>query len=103
MQHEESTAATIYTDGSGIKGKIGAAIYDATRNETRHQQLGKDTNYNVFMAELAALQLVIETLRDNHERTEWRIYTDSQSAIKAINNPHRESGQAIIKDILDCV
>jgi hypothetical protein len=32
-----------------------------------------------------------------------RIYTDSQSAIKAINNPHRQSGQAIIKDILDYV
>ena len=102
-QHEESTAAIIYTDGSGIEGKIGAAIYDVTRNETRHQHLGKDTKYNVFTAELAAIQLAIETLRDNHERTEWRIYTDSQSAIKAINNPHRQSGQAIIKDFLDCV
>ena len=96
-------AATIYSDGSGIKGKIGAVIYDATRNETRHQHLGKDTKYNVFTAELAALQLAIETLRDNHERTEWRIYTDRQSAIKAINNPHRQSGQAIIKDFLDYV
>ena len=103
MQHEESTATTIYTDGSGIKGKIGAAIYDATRNETRHQHLRKDTNYNVFTAELAALQLAIETLRDNHERIEWRIFTDSQSAIKAINKPHQQSGQAIIKDFLDCV
>jgi hypothetical protein len=32
MHHEESTAVIIYTDGSGIKGKIGAAIYDATIN-----------------------------------------------------------------------
>src|SRR5277367_7043113 len=29
--------------------------------------------------------------------------SDSQAAIKAINNPHRQSGQAIIKDFLDCV
>src|SRR5437667_9065599 len=55
------------------------------------------------MVELVAVQLATETLRDNHERIEWRIYTDSQSAIKAINNPHRQSGQAIIKEILDCV
>ena len=103
LRYHENSRNTIYTDGSGIKGKIGAAIYDATRNEIRHQYLGKDTQYNVFTAELAALQLAIETLRDNHERTEWRIFTDSQSAIKAINNPHRQSGQAIIKDFLDCV
>ena len=103
MQNEKSTAATIYTDGSGIKSKIGAAIYDATINETKHQHLGKDTQYNVYTAELVALQLAIETLRDNHERIEWRIFTDSQSVIKAINKPHRQSGQAIIKDFLDCV
>src|SRR6266496_1174942 len=103
MQNEKSTATTIYTDGSGIKSKIGAAIYDATKNETKHQHLGKDTQYNVYTAELAALQLAIETLRDNHERIEWRIFTDSQSAIKVINKPHRQSGQAIIKDFLDCI
>src|SRR5437667_1498082 len=55
------------------------------------------------MVELVAVQLATETLRDNHERIEWRIYTDSQSAIKAINNSHRQSGQALIKEILDCV
>jgi ribonuclease HI len=59
--------------------------------------------YNVYTAELAALQLAIEILRDYHERTEWRIFTDSQAAIKAINNPYRQSGQAIINDFLDCI
>ena len=103
MQYEKSTAATTYTDGSGIKGKIDAAIYDATINEIRHQHLGKDIQYNVYTAELTALQLAIEVLRDKHEREKWHIFTDSQSAIKAINNPHRQSGQAIIKDFLDYV
>ena len=55
QKHEKSAAATIYTDGSDIEGKIGAAIYDAILNKTRHQYLGKDTQYNVFTAELAAL------------------------------------------------
>src|SRR5216117_3841203 len=45
QKHEKSMAATIYIDGSGIKGKIGAAIYDATTNETRHQYLRKETHY----------------------------------------------------------
>ena len=55
------------------------------------------------MAELVALQLAIETLWDNHEWIEWHIFTDSQSAIKVINKPHQQSGQAIIKDFLDCI
>ena len=100
QKHEKSIVATIYRDGSGIEGKIGAAIYDASTDQTRHQHLGRDTQYNVFVAETMALQLAIEALRDNHERTEWRIYTDSQSAIKATNNPRRQSGRAIIKDFL---
>jgi ribonuclease HI len=102
QKHEKSTVATIYTDGSGIKGNIGAAIYDATTEQPRHQHPGKDIHYNVFVAETTALQLAIETLRDNHEQREWRIYTESQAAIKAINNPQRQSGQAIIKEFLDC-
>jgi len=61
-------------------------IYDATANKTRHQYLGKDTYYNVFVAEMMALQLAMETLRDNHEPADWRMYTDSQSAIKAVDN-----------------
>src|SRR5204862_3798728 len=74
MQNEKSMATTIYTDGSGIKSKISAAIYDATKNETKHQHLGKDTQYNIYTAELVALQLATETLWDNHEQIEWRIF-----------------------------
>jgi ribonuclease HI len=48
------------------------------------------------MTELTVLQLAIEILRDNHEWVEWRIFTDSQSVIKAINKPPRQSGQVII-------
>ena len=55
MQNKKSMAATIYTDGSGIKSKIGAAIYDATKNETKHQHLGKDIQYNVYTMKLMTL------------------------------------------------
>jgi hypothetical protein len=71
QKHEKSTVATVYREGSSIEGKIGAVIFEATINETRYRHLGKDTDYNVFMAELAALHLAIETLRDKDKRTEW--------------------------------
>jgi hypothetical protein len=48
---------TIYTDGSGIMEKIGAAAYNQTLNETAHQHLGKHSEYNVYSAEFTALDL----------------------------------------------
>ena len=85
--------AQLYTQTeSGIKSKIGAVIYDETRNEIKYQHFGKNIQYNVYTAELAALQLAIELLWYNHERIEWRIFIDSQSAIKVINKSHRKFG-----------
>jgi hypothetical protein len=43
------------------------------------------------------------TLRDSHARTEWHIYTDNQSIIKAINKSHRQPGQAIVTNFNDCI
>ena len=52
-----------------------------------HQYLGKDTKHNVFAAEVTALQMVDQYLHDESKCTTSNIYTDSQTAIKAINNP----------------
>ena len=93
----------IYTDGSGIKGNIGAAIYSPTLNNVTHQHLGKDTQYNVYISEITALQMAAQELQGNHEISICHIYTDSQAAIKAIDNPRRQSGQQVIKEFLDCV
>ena len=92
--------STIYTDGSGITNKIGAAIHNATINKAYHQHLGKDTKYNVFSTKVTALVMIAEKLQEE-QNTICHIYTDSQAAIKAINNPRRQSGQAIIKGFLD--
>jgi hypothetical protein len=40
---------TIYTDGSGITKKIGAAAHNQTLNETAHQHLGRYSEYNVYL------------------------------------------------------
>ena len=78
QRRTDPTISNIYTDGSGIKGKIGAAIYNSTTDGARHRHLGKDTQYNVFTAELTALQLAAETLQDDLEHKEFYTYTDGQ-------------------------
>ena len=98
-----STTTTIYTDGSGIKGKVGAATYNPTTNSITQQHLGSEAQYNVFTAEVAALTSAAETLREDNEHMECHIYTDSQAAAKAIDNPRRQSGQSIIKQFLDYI
>jgi hypothetical protein len=57
-QHDEiqaypdTTTMTIYTDGSGIENKIGAAAYITATNEACHQNLGSEAQFNVYTAEL---------------------------------------------------
>lgn len=94
--HPNPSIKTIYTDGSGIENKIGAAAYIPSTKEAIHHHLGSEAQYNVYAAELSAVYI---SLQD--QKTSCRIYSDSQAALKALDRPCRQSGQAIIKDILD--
>ena len=49
----------IYTDGSGANDKIGAAAFNKSLNQVTHQHLGGQMHYNVYSAELTALNLGI--------------------------------------------
>ncbi len=95
--------ATIYTDGSGIDKKIGAAAYALSSGETSLHHLGGESKFNVYTAEITAMQLALERLWNHRIHPLCRIYTDSQTAIKAIERPQRQSGQSIIKNLLDCI
>ena len=93
---------TIYTDGSGIDKKIGAAAYAQTSGEVSLHHLGRESQFNVYTAEITGMQLALERLWDHQVHPTCRIYTDSQTAIKTIERPQRQSGQSVIKD-LDCI
>ena len=101
-QHDEiqtyldAMTVTVYTDGSGIEGKIGAAAQNSVTNEANHQHLGSEAQFNVYTAELTAIHRAIKQLRDHCECRTSRIYTDSQTAIKAIYHPRRQSGQTMV-------
>ena len=52
----------IYTDGSSINRKVGAAAY--TKEITKKQNLGKDSDYNVFARKLTAIDLGIHIIKE---------------------------------------
>jgi len=92
----------IYTNGSGIGGNISMAAYCSNTNQTQHRYLGKETDHNIYAAELEGIGLVGKILQQSIENyTQCLIHTDSQAAIKAIGKPKHQSDQAIIKHTLD--
>jgi len=100
LRREPSTIC-FYTDGSGINENIGAAVYSATVQTMKKQYIGKETESNVFAAELTAINLALKIAEENPQYTKCEIFTDSQTSIKALLKPGKQSGQAIICSILD--
>ena len=49
------------------------------------------------------MHLAVKQMRNYSEYQIGRIYTDSQAGARAIDHPRRQSGQTIIKEVLDCI
>jgi hypothetical protein len=71
--------------------------------EVSHQHLGGEMQFNVYTTEITAMQLALERVWNHQATPRCRIYTDCQTAIKAIERPRRQSGQSLIKDLLYCI
>lgn len=57
---------TLYIDGSGIEGKIGAAIVDL-HNHRAHSQVGDDDRCTVYAAELRGMEMALNSTLDSTE------------------------------------
>jgi len=78
------------------------AAYCSNINQTQHRYLGKETDHNVYAAELEGIGLMGKILQQSIENyTQCLMHMDSQAAIKAIGKPKHQSGQATIKRTLD--
>ena len=94
----------IYTDGSGHNGHTGAAIYSPKTRDTKGEYVGTSDTHNVYAAELTAIQMAVNFFEEKiNEHNDTYIFTDNQSAIQAVESPKRQSGQYIIKEILDAI
>ncbi|KAK7433457.1 reverse transcriptase, partial [Colletotrichum acutatum] len=98
-------AAHIYTDGSGIDGQIGAAAVCTTTQQTRKSHMGDDTTSTVYAGELQGIVLALEMAQadkeNGNDRSKVFIHTDNQAAIRSSANPKGKSGAYLLKAIAE--
>ncbi len=90
----------VYTDGSGIAERIGAAATALYTGEERSACLGSSSEYTVYSGELVGLHLALDIVEGQNTIKKAIIYTDNQAAIKTLANPQSKSAQYIIQQIV---
>jgi ribonuclease HI len=106
-EHEKHQSLSIYTDGSGIDGEIGAAAVCPLTQQTRTVHMGPDTVSTVYAAELQGISLALHIAQEyaerGGERREVAVYTDNQAAIWSVAKAEGRSGAYILTDIAEQV
>ncbi|KAJ5110838.1 zinc knuckle domain protein [Penicillium argentinense] len=99
----------LYTDGSGIEGKIGAAVVVDLEDHHAHSQMGGEETSTVYAAELSAIEMALKLILEATEpwaaqaRNGLVIFADSQGALKALRQPRMPSGQVYLEECLHLV
>jgi ribonuclease HI len=100
-----SEAIKVYSDGSEINGKVGAAaimLNPGNPTRTLHFCLGSDTEHTVQEAELVGLLLGVHLIKTEQKgKTSFALGTDNQAAIKTLTTDLVQSGQKIAIKLLE--
>jgi ribonuclease HI len=97
---EQTEAKMIYTDGSGINNKIGAAAVAPELGIIKQAFMGEESMSTVYSAELEGIHMALK-IAQGLDHSQTIIFSDSQGALKAIWNPGRPSGQYILTQIVE--
>ncbi|KAJ5543315.1 zinc knuckle domain protein [Penicillium sp. DV-2018c] len=105
----EKRPLIMYTDGSGIDGKIGAAAVIDLQPQHAHSQMGDDETSTVYAAELRAIEMALTMALESTEpwveqtKNGFVIFADSQAALRALKRPRMPSGQVYLSGCLDSI
>ena len=96
--------ADVYTDGSAMEGKVGAAatlLRDGRPARTLHFHLGPEKEHTVHEAELVGILLGLHLISTERKGgTTCAIGSDNQAAIKAFLSDFRKPGHHLARESL---
>ena len=90
MKDSRERPLVLYTDGSGIEGRIRAAAIVDLEDQHVHSQMGDDSTSTVYAAEFRAIEMAHTMVLESTEP--WAkqakngvvIFADSQAALKVL-------------------
>ncbi|OQD73321.1 hypothetical protein PENANT_c211G00669, partial [Penicillium antarcticum] len=109
VKASEERPLIVYTDGSGIEGRMGAAVVVDLEDHVAHSQMGDENTTTVYAAELHAIEMALDSVLNSTEpwaaqaRNGLVIFADSQAALKALRRPRMPSGQIYLIGCLDLI
>lgn len=94
-----ASSLVVHTDGSAINSKVGASavIYDT--GFVGQTFLGSNTTATVYLAELKGIHMAL-LMAQTLKRESLVIFSDSQAAIRAVQDP-QSNGQQILARIIN--
>ena len=97
---EEPGHEVFYTDGSEIKGQVGAATYNQKEKTGDSRSLGDNQTANVYAGELVGITMALDKILKAHKHRSQddqprkaTIFSDSRASLQAITRPGNKSGQ----------
>lgn len=95
----------VYTDGSGIIGKIGETAMALAQRIICKAFLGAYQCFTVYSGELQGIAMALNIiLSQTHSQiSQATIFTSNQGAICSTENPLRQSGQQILRFIVSSI
>ena len=95
----------VYTDGSGISDKIGAAAVVPAQGIVCKAFLGPSHCFTVYSGELQGIAMALNIFlsQTNSQISKATIFTDNQGAIRSAENPLRQSGQQILRFVVSSI
>jgi ribonuclease HI len=108
-RHQKETKKTssnihIYTDGSCINRKVGAAAVCLSTGHRKESYMGPETTSTVYAAELQGISLALRIADEDttikEKKSKIIIYADNQAAIRTTAKPVGKSGAYLLKEIV---
>jgi hypothetical protein len=89
----------IFSDGSGYKGRIGAAVVIPAIGQVLQYKLSRDTRDTVFEGELIGILLSLKLTETHPAARRVLIALDNQAAIQALQNNSPQPLHYILNEI----